>query len=244
MRLDLWNAEARGELVSSGSEKDAYKVNWRSFTHADKPFTVIELVETGSASPAKVVFQHAPAMPAREEYRKETIPPEEMNPLPAFGENGSVKWCLQRFKAGGGYVVAWGERKLAEHRRSVYFTVDFALKGSPESARAVSDIERAMSSDFDDHIHTHRQWWHQYFPQSFLSIPDTRMESFYWIQMYKLASATRADRPALDLMGPWFRRTPWPKIWWNLNIQLTYWPVYTANHLPPAESLIPFLPAP
>src|SRR5262249_959174 len=67
MRLDLWNAEARGELVSSGSEKDAYKVNWRSFTHADKPFTVIELVETGSASPAKVVFQHAPAMPAREE---------------------------------------------------------------------------------------------------------------------------------------------------------------------------------
>jgi alpha-L-fucosidase 2 len=69
------------------------------------------------------------------------------------------------------------------------------------------------------------------------------MESFYWIQMYKLASATRADRPAIDLMGPWFRRTPWPHIWWNLNLQLTYWPVYTANRLEIGESLIRLIDA-
>jgi len=69
------------------------------------------------------------------------------------------------------------------------------------------------------------------------------MESFYWIQMYKLASGTRADRPALDLMGPWFRRTPWPRIWWNLNIQLTYWPVYAANRLDLGESLTRMLDA-
>ena len=61
--------------------------------------------------------------------------------------------------------------------------------------------------------------------------PTPRIESFYWIQMYKLASATRADRPAIDTMGPWYDRTPWPGVWWNLNIQLSYWPVYAANRL-------------
>src|SRR5256885_3799083 len=47
----------------------------------------------------------------------------------------------------------------------------------------------------------------------------------------------RADGPILDLNGPWFNATPWPGIWWNLNIQLTYSPVFRANRLDLAESL-------
>jgi hypothetical protein len=61
--------------------------------------------------------------------------------------------------------------------------------------------------------------------------------------MYKLGSATRADCPALDLQGPWTWRTPWARIWWNLNIQLTYWPVYTANRLNIGESLVRMIDA-
>jgi hypothetical protein len=53
-----------------------------------------------------------------------------------------------------------------------------------------------------------------------------------------MASGTRADRPLLDLMGPWFRTTPWPRIWWNLNIQLTYWPQLASNRLDLGESLL------
>ena len=56
--------------------------------------------------------------------------------------------------------------------------------------------------------------------------------------MYKMASGTRPDRPLLDLMGPWFRGTPWPRIWWNLNIQLTYWPQLASNRLELGESLL------
>ena len=41
----------------------------------------------------------------------------------------------------------------------------------------------------------------------------------------------RDDGPILDLNGPWFNDTPWPAIWWNLNIQLTYSPLARANRL-------------
>src|SRR6185369_753795 len=121
--------------------------------------------------------------------------------------------------------------------RVFLFTVDYQAKGSPKPDKAVADVTAALGQKLDNLVASHRAWWHDYYPESFLSIPDARMQSFYWIQMYKLASATRADRTAIDLMGPWFRRTPWPHIWWNLNIQLTYWPVYAANRLEIGESL-------
>src|SRR5205807_2657539 len=83
----------------------------------------------------------------------------------------------------------------------------------------------------------HRKWWHAYYPASFLTFPDARLEAYYWIQIYKLGSAMRPDGPILDLNGPWFNATPWPAIWWNLNIQLTYSPLFRANRLDLAESL-------
>lgn len=43
-----------------------------------------------------------------------------------------------------------------------------------------------------------------YYPASFLSVSDSVIEAFYWINMYKLASATRPDRTVYDLMGPWY----------------------------------------
>ena len=45
----------------------------------------------------------------------------------------------------------------------------------------------------------------------------------------------------MDLQGPWNRSTGWPRIWWNLNIQLAYSPVYAANRLELGESFTRFI---
>ena len=29
----------------------------------------------------------------------------------------------------------------------------------------------------------HSDWWHNFYQQSFLSVPDTRIEAFYWTQL-------------------------------------------------------------
>lgn len=57
------------------------------------------------------------------------------------------------------------------------------------------------------------------------------------IQIYKLASTTRADRMLIDNQGPWLQTTPWPGAWWNLNVQLSYWPTYTSNRHHLSKSL-------
>ena len=59
MRLDLWNAEARGNFTSTDS--GVPDLRWRSFTHTDKLVTVVEI----SGRPTRFTFEHSPALPAR-----------------------------------------------------------------------------------------------------------------------------------------------------------------------------------
>jgi hypothetical protein len=257
MRLDLWNAEARGELkLTDGA------IEWRSFTHAQDPVNAIEFWvqfptnKSSSIKGPKFEFQHLPANPARLDYQKQPIPEEDKNPEAIYGQTNGIygqtaHWCLQQLHDGAAYVVAWEYDSYHNDHIVLFSTVGFQppAKGITNNSLALVDQTLAQLHDgmrgnyFDGFLPSHRDWWHKYYPESFLSIPDTRMESFYWIQMYKLASATRADRPAIDLMGPWFRRTPWPHLWWNLNLQLTYWPIYTANRLELGESLIHMIDA-
>ncbi|HZH95777.1 MAG TPA: hypothetical protein VEY06_07830, partial [Flavisolibacter sp.] len=168
--------------------------------------------------------------PPNPPYRKESI--KEVNTV------------QQALRVGGGYTTAW---KVAEpnngRTKTLYLTVGYSYPGNTHSVQAVNRIESANKLGIDRLVSTHRTWWHSYYPRSFLSIPDTRLESFYWIQQYKLASATRKNKPVLDLMGPWYHKTPWPALWWNLNVQLTYLPVYASNRLELGESLLNTLDA-
>ena len=95
---------------------------------------------------------------------------------------------------------------------------------------AAKEVRDADSAAFDGILSAHRAWWHAFYQKSFLSIPDPRLESFYWIQLYKFAAAAREGGPVVDLAGTCFRINQWPGVWWNLNVQLTYWLPVLANH--------------
>ncbi len=115
--------------------------------------------------------------------------------------------------------------------------------GNTARTKVVATVKKAAAAEFAGMLESHRAWWHEFYPKSFVSIPDAEVESFYWIQWYKLASASRPDGPPVDLLGPWFRKTRWPRIWWNMNFQCLYLPVYTGNRLELGESFLNFLDA-
>lgn len=231
MRLDLWNAQATGTL-----QTDRGEIRFHSFTHAKDLVTAINIQTTRGESGAIWEFTPGIAASAAKIHEKKTLTEADRNPSPESGETAGTRWVLQPLKQGG-HSTAWRETKHGDSRLLLLTTA--FVQDAAESARtdALATIAAASIIPLPDFAKSHRQWWHDYWPLSFVSIPDTRLESFYAIQMYKLGSATRADRPAIDLMGPWFRSTPWAAIWWNLNIQLTYSPVYTANRLSLGESL-------
>ncbi|NOU88693.1 alpha-L-fucosidase [Paenibacillus sp. LMG 31460] len=244
MRLDLWNAEIRCRLLTDRGE-----ITWQTFTHAEHHVVAIECQSIGEEQAASWKWMPAKAENPRVVFHKlrgVQGPNEIPNPEVRWEQDGDIRITVQELESGGEYATAWmevGNHNVSSSSKAIYLSVGFSYPDHYGKQESVNVIRKAAAIGFSKLQETHRSWWNRYYPASFISVPDSELEKFYWIQMYKLASGTRSDRPALDLMGPWMDLTPWPAIWWNLNIQLTYWPVYAANRLELGESLCRMLDA-
>jgi hypothetical protein len=68
-------------------------------------------------------------------------------------------------------------------------TVD-SFPGNTAKNEVAELVTRLAAADPQVLLKSHRDWWHAFYPENFISIPDQKLESFYWIQWYKLASAS------------------------------------------------------
>ena len=234
LHQDLWNAELRGTVTT-----DLGVIQLRALTPRDRMVQLIEIESTEKAADgtdASWKWEFLPGNPTSPHVQIFPQNPEaktyEPNPLPVLEHIEGVKVCVQKLLAGGDYATAWLQRDESPRKAALFIATANEVPAAGKSAVvAARDAREAAEAPRDQIIAAHRSWWHDFYQKSFLTIPDPRLESFYWIQLYKLASAIRKDGPPLDLSGPWFRVNEWPGIWWNLNIQLTYWPLPPANHM-------------
>jgi hypothetical protein len=233
LRIDLWNAEIRGVL-----DTDRGRVELRCFVCAERPAIVLEFRAEGGAT---VRFRWAQGH-GQDKRNRTKIPDDPPNP-PALAEqiDGLTVGIQPRF-AGGEYAATWVETPFEGGTRA-FISVADSFPGHSARREVVALARAAAAGPFEELETAHRAWWHARYPRSFVSVPDATLESFYWIQLYKLASASRPSSVPVDLMGPWFRETNWPRVWWNMNIEVAYLPVYTANQLELGESLVRFLDA-
>lgn len=124
-------------------------------------------------------------------------------------------------------------------RSILYVSTSSVLPRGEGDAAALASVRAAAKIGMAGLTTAHQRWWHAFYDAGgFVTLANPELESFYWIQMYKIASATRADRELYDLMGPWgVEPTSWPDVHWDLNLQLTYWIFFTSNHVEMARSL-------
>ncbi|GIP33256.1 glycoside hydrolase family 95-like protein [Paenibacillus sp. J2TS4] len=233
IQLDLWNAELRAHLPTTQGE-----VRLRAFIHSEKNTLVVELNTSSGERTAKFQWYAYPDVdPVLKNADginfNQYIPEMEVE----RGEQEGVRWGRQIYPSGEGCLTAWKEIELAPDYRVLVLTVAGGV-AEGDLQHAVSTIQSAGTQTLDSLAESHRDWWHDYYRLSFVSIPDTRLEGFYWIQMYKLASATRAHHLLIDNQGPWLTTTPWPGVWFNMNVQMSYSPVYASNRLDIGQSLI------
>ncbi|CAZ94336.1 glycosyl hydrolase family 95 catalytic domain-containing protein [Zobellia galactanivorans] len=238
MRLDLWNAETSAKIRTSAGE-----ILLRSYVHAESMLVVTEVNATEGENGFEWKWEGEKAISPRQLWGIDKDQPFRVfegykeNPPFELGETEGISYCLQPLLESGQTVTAWKEIDTGKGRTLVV-NVSHSWPDNKAKDLAVATVAQTRAKHFSELERSHRQWWHNYYPQSFVSIPDNKFESFYWIQMYKLASATRKDRAYIDNHGPWLEKTAWPYATWNLNVQLTYWPVYTSNRLPLGESLL------
>lgn len=241
MRQDLWNAEITGTITT-----DLGELKIRAFTPRDRMVQIIQVTSTERAADGRPLPWKWDFLPGNPTSPRAVVFPDQAkkenyvsNPNPSITRKDSLNVCTQSLTAGGDYATAWHEKHVGSHSSTMFVaTANEVPKAGISAEVAAKDVKTAASLPFESLLNDHRQWWHTFYPDAFLTIPDARMESFYWIQIYKLASASREGGPAVDLFGPWFRTSQWPGIWWNLNIQLTYWPAYAGNRLSLCENYL------
>lgn len=232
MELDIYNATASGTVFTTQGN-----LSITAFVAANQ--NVISINAKGTAQEQATGWKWNPGKSISPRYLQSYPTDKPANypenpPVKLTTENGYT-FCNQPLLNNGGYTTAYkitGSGNAQELKVSVGYDPEGTTNESEQAKSSLQKFENDKQS-----VIAHRNWWHQYYQQSFVALPDKRMENFYWIQLYKLASVTRADKPIADLMGPWTTATPWPAIWWNLNAQLTYSPIFTANHLELGESL-------
>ncbi|HHJ10171.1 MAG TPA: alpha-L-fucosidase [Bacteroidetes bacterium] len=230
MRLHLWDAEATGVIKTTKGS-----IRWRSIVHAKCDIILAILEPSEGERGCHWEWKTLKAISPRQASGREQ-PGYKDNPPARVEEDGNTKICIQPLLCGGETATAWTIQQDEDHS---LLTVSVAHSFPDTSARqkAVDEINSVRDVSLDNLLSSHRAWWHAYYPESFISIPDKYWESFYWIQMYKLASATRADGMLIDNQGPWLQPTPWPGAWWDLNVELTYWPTNASNRLELGSSL-------
>lgn len=234
MRLDLLNAEVSGTIRTS-----AGAIAFRTLVHAGQMAIVVLWKGEGGEADSALTWSPKEALHPRlavkpDEERKKTWTP---NPAGHQSEvDGTPVWVQPLSE--GAYATAWREG-TQDGWHSLFISTQYAWPGKPDDVakQAADAVRTAADTPWDVFVLTHRTAWLDHYRKSFFSVSDPYWQTFYWNQIYKLRAATRQDGVILGIQGPWDQPTPWPGIWWNLNVQLTYWPMYTSNHLELAEPL-------
>ena len=222
VRLGLWDAEVTGTLASAKG-----KAGFSSLVHANQPVMYFEIDASGDLSGAS--FQYVPEQARNPRSVRAKTPRSPVNPDPVVEELADgVKTAVQNLHSGGQTAVAWIEKET-DGKRQLWLSVQHSFPEIDAVNKAVAAVRKAVGTDHDTWVSAHRQWWHDYYPASFLSTGDQYWDAFYWIQQYKLASATRDRGWIIDNQGPWLQPTAWNALWWNLNVQLSHSGFTTAN---------------
>ena len=225
-RTDLWNAEVNGEITT-----DKGRIGLRCFAPGNSEVIITQLSPDEGEKGASVSFVSEQgnssrfiAQPARDKNFTYV-------PNPSFETNKvrGIDVSVQPLLAGSDYATAWKEI-VEGTTRTIWLSVANRQTETGSAEDAVAVVEAAIKEGVQSFAKTNHEWWHSFYKASFVTLPDARLESFYWIQLYKLASATREDRPVVDLMGPWYKNSVWAAYWQNLNTQLAYYSVLPSNH--------------
>jgi len=245
LRLSLWNAELAGTIKTS---EGSYHV--KGYSHSNHDVIYFETIAKEGENIKITWHPEDPIPPVWQTLQKGGGPkgggwdkmrnaPMTMPPKYTLSEENGINYCFQPlYKNRGETTTAWTVSGTESGVQQLLTSIHHSFPEHNSKQTVTQNLKKAnillKKKTFES---AHKEWWHAYYPLSFLTINDPEKEGFYWIQMYKFASATRGDGPIMDLMGPWYHKTFWPMVWGDLNVQLQYWTPLTANHLSVGESL-------
>lgn len=215
LRLDIYQAELAGSIFTSlGSLKIEHLVH----RHDDVIYTRME----ASGGEEVTGWEWHPfeargsrgGKPGDKTYGQAYAPYKELkNPEHRVEEVDEIFTGIQDLSAGGDYATAWKEERPARNSSALLITIQNSYPGKTSAGDAVTvitQVQKKIDAGPEKWIEDHRTWWHDYYPESFVTFPDTTGQTFYWNNVYRLACCTRPGAQYIDTPGMWNSGGPWP----------------------------------
>jgi alpha-L-fucosidase 2 len=234
MALSFYTAEAEGNLIHNGK-----KVTFRTVLFADQNVLKIEFTDGQPRCDVKFFSERDKVSTPIKEFLIERGYPE-----PVYASGEKVSTITQAIPDGGEAAIAWGYE--AEGANICYYiSLQYERTGSGGAQRQAKDAVLSCMKQPKDAYRDHTRYWEEHYQASWLSVPDPRLESLYWYEIYKLGCCSKPGAAPISLHGPWSPdgvMPPWSGDYHhNINLQMSYWPIYTGNRLKLGESLYTYI---
>lgn len=243
MRLDLWNATARGTVATKSGA-----IEWDAISERKHRVFVVRTRATGGEKEVAASIREEWGISPRFllENKDPAQYPDFLPPRPEKKRDGEIDLVIQKMRFKGAHAVASQIIRGREGESTLFVAIGASANNSPDRAAdeavadAVARVKAAVAEGADTMTARHRKWWHEHLSQRFLDLPnDPEWRKFWWLQVYKFACASAEDTSlVIDTQGPWIWKSGWAAVWWNLNVQLSYFPMFAANQLDVGKSLI------
>ena len=243
LRQDIYNAELKGKITTSLGD-----IRIDHFVHKTDDLIYFDIRVDGDEELSAWEWHPFKAKPSRggdpgsRNYGQAYAPYKELiNPEHSISRDDELRIGLQDLALGGDYATAWKDIRINNKRSSLLVTIEnsFPEKGSAKIAvDRIRETLPEIKNGFESWREKHRNWWHNYYPESYVSFPEPEGESFYWNNVYRLACCTRPGAKYIDTPGMWNSGGPWPYSTHDFNTQTAHFPVYTANRLHLGEALV------
>jgi hypothetical protein len=210
MRLQLWDAQVSAHVTTAGGA-----LNVTVITHARSDVNVIRIEPSGNErrhihakssggmgvgaagcsgvewtpiqGDALLAWQKQ--VPAGRYVRN----PQMVTTQQREGDEVLVL-SIQKLLSGNSYASAVKMVAAPDGSCTVYQSTQGRMAANASALDAVAAVNVASAAaGLSQLLVSHRAWWHGYYQQSFVSSGDTRLESFYWVQIYKAGSGTRGS---------------------------------------------------
>ncbi|GGW28338.1 glycosyl hydrolase family 95 catalytic domain-containing protein [Arenibacter certesii] len=193
------------------------------------------------------------------------IPPPYVSLQQEGNEDPVAGQDLRRLDYEGGRVTqrehtitydqqGWDDFKFQVHTQ--WEPTPTHLKGSWSISSKKSTLDTSKSAEeivanslklgMSNALERHTNWWHNFWNQSTVSVPDPILQNQWYMEMYKFGSAARQGAPPISLQSVWTadngKLPPWKgDFHHDLNTQLSYWPAYSGNHLDLEQGFIDWM---
>jgi hypothetical protein len=243
MRMNLYDGEVSGVITT-----DSGMINWRVFAERNNKVFVVILKGNQSETDAKLGIREEWGISPKI-YLDKKNPSDYatyLPPKPELVRQDDMDLVINKMKSKGAHVVASQLLRLADSTQVLYVAIgtsdnsNLSLAADEAELDAVTRLQAVINEGWQSVTIRHKTWWNNYMQSNYLDIQEEPYwQKFRLIQLYKLASASSENSDLImDTQGSWIWQAGWAGVWWNLNVQLSYFPMYTANKLEAGKAFI------